>query len=80
MNCNNINLNSAYERGQNILDSLNTETLLLEISTNLKEINAFTVRAQFEADLKMAIDSAREVFEANIENIVSYAIKERETE
>lgn len=77
MNWNNINLNSAYEREQNILDSLTTETLLLEIACNVKDINEASVTAQFEADLKMAVDSAKEVFKNNLKNITAYAIKER---
>ena len=78
MNWKNIDLNSAYEREQNILDSLSTETLLLEVSCNVKEINEATVTAQFETSLKMAVDSAREVFKNNLKNITAYAIKERE--
>ena len=77
MNWNNINLNSSYERDQPIIDSLSFDTLLLEINCNLKEINNTTVRAQFEEDLKNRIISAKEVFEANLSNIVNEAINYR---
>ena len=77
MNYLNINLKSQYEKDQNILEGLSTETLLLEISTNLEEINEKTVTAQFEEDLKTAVKSAREIFKANLKNIVAYAIEDR---
>ena len=78
MNWNNINLKSSYERAQPIIDSLNSDTLLLEINCNLREINKETVRKQFETDLQNRISSAREVFEANIDNIVREAKEYRE--
>ena len=78
MNWNNINLKSSYERAQPIIDSLNSDTLLLEINCNLREINKETVRKQFETDLQNRISSAREIFEANIDNIVREAKEYRE--
>ena len=35
----NIDLNSDHERNTNILDGYNLDTLFLEISCNLREIN-----------------------------------------
>ena len=78
MNWNNVNLNSDYERSQNILDGYSFDILLLEINCNIKNINKDTIKQQFEESLKMKIDSAREIFVANLDNIVKQAIKERE--
>lgn len=73
MNWNNVDLNSGYEREQNILDSLSFDILLLEISCNVKNITPTSVRQQFEETLKSKIESAREVFENNLKNIVKNA-------
>lgn len=71
----NIDLNSPCERGLTIIDSLTFETLLLEIHCNLQEINEKTVTEQFEKDLNSRIKTAREIFNANLKNIVKYANK-----
>ena len=77
MDWKNVNLTDGYERDQNIIDPLSFDTLLLEISCNCREINEATVKAQFEADLQSKIESAREVFNNNLQNIVKKAIEER---
>jgi len=77
MDWNNIDLDSNYERDQNILFPYTFDILLLEISCNLPEINEKTVTAQFEECLQSKIDCAREVFQANLKNITKQAIKER---
>lgn len=77
MDWNKINLNDGYERDQNILDPYSSDCLLLEVNCNLREINADTVRAQFNESLESKINSAREIFEANINNYVKQAKKER---
>ena len=77
MDWNNIDLKNQYERSQNIIDSLSFETLLLEISCNVKNINSATVMAQFEADLQSRIESARDVMRANLQNIVNDALEYR---
>jgi hypothetical protein len=74
MDWNNVDLKSDYERNQPILDEYTFETLLLEISCNLREINAKTVTEQFENELKIKVDSAREIFKANLNNILKDAI------
>ena len=74
----NVDLNSGWERSRNLIDNLTFDDLLLEIRCNLPEINAATVTAQFEEDLRTRIDEAREIFRANLENIVAQARKERE--
>lgn len=77
---NNIDLDSPCERDLSILDAYTFDQLLLEISCNLPAINETAVRQQFETELKSRIESAREVFEANLENIVDKAIEERESD
>lgn len=77
MNWNNVDLTNGYERDQNILDSYSFDTLLLEISCNVVSIDENSVRKQFEDSLNSNINSAREVFEANLKNIVLQAKKER---
>lgn len=76
-NWNSIDLNSAYERDLNILDPYSFDTLLLEIHCNITDINADTVRTQFEHELQSKIDSAREIFEANLNNITKHALKDK---
>lgn len=77
MNWDNVNLNDGYEREQNILDPLDFDTLLLEINCNCRDINEETIRGQFELDLKIKMDSARDIFEANLNNLLNKALEER---
>ena len=51
----NIDLNSDYERNTDILDGYNLDTLFLEISCNLTEINEETVKKQFYESLNSKI-------------------------
>lgn len=74
---NNVNLNSAFESSRNLIENLTFETLLLEINCNLPTINAATVAAQFETDIQSRVDEAREIFAANLANIVRHARRER---
>ena len=76
----NIDLNSNYERNADILDGYNLETLFLEISCNLREINEETVKKQFYESLNSKIQSAKDIFNANLQNIVKYAQEERAIE
>ena len=76
----NIDLNSDYERNTDILDGYNLDTLFLEISCNLREINEETVKKQFYESLNSKIQSAKEIFNANLQNIVKYAQEERAIE
>ena len=80
MNWKNVDLNSPYERNQNILNEHSFETLLLEISCNVRDINTDTVKKQFYKSLQSKVQSAREVFYNNLENITETAIKERNNE
>ena len=76
----NINLNNDHERNTNILDGYDLETLFLEISCNVTEINEETVKAQFYESLNSKIQSAKDIFNANLQNIVKYAQEERAIE
>lgn len=76
MDWNNINLDS-HEINANLVDYYSFATLLLEIECNVPFINYNTVREQFETSLQANFDSAREIFEANFENIVNKAINDR---
>ena len=73
----NIDLNSDYERNSNLLDGYDFETLFLEISCNLIEINEETVKQQFYESLNSKIQSAKDIFNANLKNIVKHAQEER---
>ena len=76
----NINFSNDYERNSNILDGYDFDTLFLEISCNLREINEETVKQQFYESLNSNIQSAKDVFNANLKNIVKYAQEERAIE
>ena len=76
----NINFNGDSERNSNLLDAYDFETLFLEISCNLIEINEETVKAQFYESLNSKIQSAKDIFNANLKNIVKYAQEERAIE
>jgi hypothetical protein len=77
MNWNNIDLTSAYEVSQDILDGYSSETLLLEVQCNCPVINRETVRKQalYEIELKRKV--AIEILEANLDNYVNAALKNR---
>ena len=77
MDWTNVNLNDKYERDQNIIDPLSFETLLLEISCNVREITKENIVKQFEEDLQSRIQSAREVLHANLDNLFNEAEKDR---
>jgi formiminotetrahydrofolate cyclodeaminase len=77
MDWKNIDLESAYEADQNIIDALSFSTLLLEVDCNIRDINEETIRAQFMEDLNSRIESAKEVFENNLKNIVKKAKSNR---
>ena len=78
MNWNNIDLkDGSHERDANLIDPLTFDTLLLEINCNIKEINQETVKQQFKEDLNNRVQEAWSIFEANYDNIVKQALKER---
>lgn len=73
----NVDLDSPFESSQELIDGLTFDALLLEIGCNLREITPQTVTAQFEEDLQTRIIEARDIFAANLANIVQHASKER---
>lgn len=73
MDWNNVNLKDMHERGQNIIDPLDFDTLLFEIECNKKEINRFSIMEQFEEDLKNRNLSAREIMVSNMDNLIADA-------
>ena len=77
MNWNNIDLNSNYEKSLPILDSYDSETLLLEIACNVSDINRETVKAQVMESLQRNFDTAVTILNSNLDNYVNQAIKER---
>jgi len=79
MNWTNVNLSDSYERDQNILEPLNFDTFLLEISTNIKtcDLTEANIKKEFEERLKMRISEAKDIFKDNLANITKQAIKER---
>jgi hypothetical protein len=77
MNWNNIDLNSPYERGQNLLDPYTFEILLLEVACNVRDINKETVRAQAMESIKSKYQAAIDILDANLENITKEAKRQR---
>lgn len=77
---NNIDLSDSFESSCNLIENLSFDSLLLEINCNLREINAETVTAQFELDLRSRVQEAREIFRANLANIVSHAQNDRNSD
>lgn len=79
MNWKNVNLDDSYERDQNILDPLNFDTFLLEISHNIKtcDLTEENIKKEFEDRIKTRTAEARDIFRDNLKNITKQAIKER---
>lgn len=77
INWKNVDLTNRYERDQNLLDPYDFDTLLLEVNCNLKTINHETVRAQAMESIKAKYKTAIEILDANLNNIVKEALKER---
>ena len=73
-----IDFTSDYEKSQNILEPYTFETLLLELHCNVREIDETAARKQFEEELQSKIETAREIFEANLNGIVNQTRKDRE--
>ena len=76
----NIDLSNDQERNTDILDGYDLETLFLEISCYLAEIYEETVKQQFYESLNSKIQSAKDIFNANLKNIIKYAQEERAIE
>lgn len=72
------NIDLELESHLNLIEAYSFDDLLLEVNCNLKIINRDTVTAQFKESLQSSIIEAKEVFQANLDAIVSKAIKTRE--
>jgi len=77
MNWKNINLDSPYERSQNLLDPYNSETLLLEVACNCREITREAIRRQAIESIKGKYETALEILEDNLDNYLKEAQRER---
>lgn len=77
MNWQNVNLNSASEADSNLLDPYSFDTLLLEIHCNLPIIDREKVRAQAMESIKIKYQTAIDILNANLDNITTFAQKER---
>jgi hypothetical protein len=75
----NIDLENNYEASQSILEKYTFDTLLLELHCNIQKenLNASEVKKHFEKELHAKIKEAREIFQANLTNIVKKAIKDK---
>lgn len=75
-----INLESDYERNLNFLEGYSFDTLLLEIHCNLRkdEINEKKIKRHLAKQLTLNLDEAREIVLANLDNIISKALKDKE--
>ena len=76
----NIDLSNDQERNTDILDGYDLETLFFFFFCNLTEINEETVKQQFYESLNSKIQSAKDIFNANLKNIIKYAQEERAIE
>jgi hypothetical protein len=77
MDWNNLDLEIPEGLRANILDAYTVDTLLLEVDCNLPIITEDTIRAQFQETLRLKIESAHFVLEANLKNILRVALKNR---
>lgn len=77
MNWKKVDLNSPYERSQNLMEPYTFDQLLMEVACNLREINTETVKAQAMESIKSKYHSAIEILNDNLTNITNQARKER---
>lgn len=79
MNWSNLDLEDAHERNANILDAYNIDTLLLEISCNIRteNLNKEEIKKHFNNVLNLRIEECKELFNDNLNNILKQAKKER---
>lgn len=78
INWSKINLSDGYQRSLNLLENYTFDTLLLEVSCNIKdsEINKETVKAQALETINAKYQEALELLNDNLENLTNEAIKE----
>lgn len=80
MDWNNVNLTDAYEREQPFLDSIDFDTILLELKCNFKkeELTEEVISAYIQRRINQHVKLAIEIAKSNLPNIVKQAIKERD--
>ena len=71
------NVDLTTQAHEKILDSYSFEQLLLEVECNLREINEKTITAQFNFELDIRIETAKQIFKSNLDNITTHATKQR---
>lgn len=77
INWKNINLKDDYQRSRNLLEPLDFETILLEISCNFREIDEKTVREHIVQRLNEKYNEALDIMQHNLTNITEQAKTER---
>ena len=71
------NVDLSRESRLNLLDPYSFDTLLLEISCNLKEINEKTVLEQAQKSLESKLNCMSEILRDNLSNITKEAQRQR---
>ena len=76
----NVDFDNTWNRSQCMLDGYDFETLFTELRCNIPthELSRETIRQQFEETLSLNVDTAREIFRANLDNILAHELKTRE--
>jgi hypothetical protein len=74
---NNVNLSSPYESSQNLLDGYDFDTLLMEVECNLPTLTKETIKAQAMLSIKQKYNTAIEILNSNLDNILKEALKYR---
>lgn len=79
MDWKNIDLESGYEKSQNLMDGYTFEQLLLEVYCNFREeeIDEITIFEHAESIFKAKYEEAIEILNDNLINITNYAKNER---
>tara|TARA_R100001463_G_scaffold135102_2_gene197989 strand:+ start:1289 stop:1531 length:243 start_codon:yes stop_codon:yes gene_type:complete len=79
MDWKNVNLESGYEKTQNLMDGYNFEQLLLEIYCNIREENLTPgeIKKQAMTEIKARYELAIEILNDNLINITNHSKNER---
>ena len=79
MDWTNIDLESGYEKSQNLMDGYTFEELLLEVCCNFREeeIDEIAIFEHAERIFKAKYSEAIEILNDNLINITNYAKNER---
>jgi hypothetical protein len=73
----NLDFSHAGECSKELIDGLTFDQLLIEMSCNVnrEKFTLETLEAQFELDLRLRSECARDVFNANKKNLLKHLIK-----